>query len=101
MAERLAPAAREDVLPDRTPALRLLGSARVREHEPALEKGNGAVDRLPVGGSEQTPNLRPGQRLVVEYDLSDLASPSARLHAFRDWAHEAIGLLVYRLRGWV
>jgi DUF218 domain-containing protein len=36
-----------------------------------------------------------------EYDLSNLGSPSARLHAFRDWAHEAIGLFVYRLRGWI
>jgi hypothetical protein len=51
----------------------LLGRAGVREHEPALEAGNGPIDRLPVGRPEQTPNLRPGQRLVLEHDLGDFA----------------------------
>jgi uncharacterized SAM-binding protein YcdF (DUF218 family) len=35
------------------------------------------------------------------YDLTNLDSPSPRLLAFRDWAHEAIGYQVYRLRGWL
>jgi hypothetical protein len=36
-----------------------------------------------------------------QYDLSDLRTLSSRLTAFRDWAHEAIGLQVYRWRGWL
>jgi uncharacterized SAM-binding protein YcdF (DUF218 family) len=36
-----------------------------------------------------------------EYDTSDLGSFSARLRAFRAWAHEVIGYQVYRWRGWL
>lgn len=36
-----------------------------------------------------------------EYDTSHLGSFSARLSAFRDWAHEVIGYEVYRRRGWI
>jgi hypothetical protein len=35
------------------------------------------------------------------YDLSSLSHQEDRLHAFRDWLHEAIGYEVYRWRGWV
>jgi uncharacterized SAM-binding protein YcdF (DUF218 family) len=35
------------------------------------------------------------------YDTGNLGSMSARLSAFRDWAHEVIGYRVYRLRGWI
>lgn len=36
-----------------------------------------------------------------EYDLSDLNTPIARLHAFRDWLHESLGYAMYRRRGWL
>jgi uncharacterized SAM-binding protein YcdF (DUF218 family) len=36
-----------------------------------------------------------------EYDTSDLGSFSARLRAFRAWAHEVIGYQVYLRRGWI
>ncbi len=35
------------------------------------------------------------------YDLESLAKPGDRLHAFRDWLHEVIGMQVYRMRGWI
>jgi uncharacterized SAM-binding protein YcdF (DUF218 family) len=36
-----------------------------------------------------------------QYDTNNLGSMSARLAAFRDWAHEVVGYQVYRLRGWL
>ena len=35
------------------------------------------------------------------YDLKNLTSPGVRLWAFRDWLHETVGYVAYRLRGWV
>lgn len=35
------------------------------------------------------------------YDLHKLDGAGVRCRAFRDWLHETIGLLIYRLRGWV
>src|SRR6185295_16436674 len=72
-SKRLLPAPREKVLPDRAPALRLLGRAGVRQHEPPLKAGDGPIDRLAVGRPEQPPDLRPGQRLVVEHGLGHFA----------------------------
>jgi len=34
------------------------------------------------------------------YDLSSLAVPAERLHAFRDWLWESLGLWWYRRKGW-
>jgi uncharacterized SAM-binding protein YcdF (DUF218 family) len=36
-----------------------------------------------------------------EYEINSLDSLNTRLKAFRDWAHEAIGLAIYRRRGWL
>ena len=36
-----------------------------------------------------------------EYDIVRLHSMHDRLSAFHDWLHEAVGLIVYRLRGWL
>jgi uncharacterized SAM-binding protein YcdF (DUF218 family) len=36
----------------------------------------------------------------AQYDLKALNTSDARLHAFRDWLHEIVGIAVYRLRGW-
>jgi uncharacterized SAM-binding protein YcdF (DUF218 family) len=35
------------------------------------------------------------------YELQRLDSFPGRLAAFRDWAHEAVGLWIYRRRGWI
>src|SRR4029078_9224734 len=72
-SKRLPPAPREKVLPDRTPALRLLSRAGVRQHEPPLKAGKRSLNRLAVGRPEQPPDLRPGQRLVVEHGLGHFA----------------------------
>jgi uncharacterized SAM-binding protein YcdF (DUF218 family) len=34
------------------------------------------------------------------YDLENLDIPAERLHAFRDWLWETVGMWVYRRRGW-
>jgi hypothetical protein len=50
---------------------------------------------------------RAGIQVVVrpcverQYDLTILTRPSERLAAFREWIHEAIGMQVYRWRGWI
>ena len=36
-----------------------------------------------------------------EYDVNALETPIDRLRAFRDWLHEAVGLEVYRAKGWI
>jgi uncharacterized SAM-binding protein YcdF (DUF218 family) len=35
------------------------------------------------------------------YLENDLEGPEEHLAAFRDWFHEWIGLIIYRLRGWI
>lgn len=51
--------------------------------------------------------LKAGVRVLCSpcvegnYDLNALTTPAARLHAFRDWLHEIIGYMTYRLRGWI
>lgn len=36
-----------------------------------------------------------------EFDMQLLTTPNGRLHSFRYWLHEAVGIAVYRMRGWI
>src|SRR5215475_10287140 len=71
--KRVLPAAGEEILPNRPPALASLHGTCVRQHEPPLESTDGAVHGLAVGRPHEPTNLRPGQQPVLEHDLGDLA----------------------------
>jgi uncharacterized SAM-binding protein YcdF (DUF218 family) len=45
--------------------------------------------------------VRAVPAIETSYDLDELATPDDRLRAFGAAAHERIGLLVYRWRGWL
>ena len=36
-----------------------------------------------------------------EYDIHRLGTPGGRLHAFRNWLHETLGVAAARLKGWI
>src|SRR4051794_16434477 len=72
-AEGPPPTTRKQILAARAPPLALLRSPGVGEHEPSLQACDGAVDCLPVVGSEHAPKLTPRQRFVLEYGLGYLA----------------------------
>ncbi len=36
-----------------------------------------------------------------EFDMQLLTTPNGRLHSFRYWLHETVGIAIYRMRGWM
>ena len=36
-----------------------------------------------------------------DFDMQLLTTPNGRLHSFRYWLHETVGIAIYRLRGWL
>ena len=36
-----------------------------------------------------------------EFDMLLLTTPNGRLHSFRYWLHETVGIAIYRMRGWM